>query len=311
MAAKPSTFVEFRDLRWAVVASQNRSLRQAAEILNVRQSTLSRRLRDLEAHLGVQLFERTNGGTHPSVAGHEFLSAARRILAETESAIRKLKMRSRGENGRLTIGIYASLSTGNMYATLVEHHLRFPEVEIHTVDGDHDQLVCSLNNDAVDIAVMTASRSGWDDLALPLWSERVIIALNHRHPLSEKEVVYWPDLAGDAILIPQHGPGPELERLLVAKLRDYGPQRIIYQESALDRLLSLVNAEYGVLLMLEGATGVHYDGVTYREVHDGDGPTRLNFSAYWRKTNSNPTLQPFVTMLRQRYPDLSGNGATP
>ncbi|TIW77556.1 MAG: LysR family transcriptional regulator [Mesorhizobium sp.] len=59
--------VEFRELRWAIVASQHRSLRQAAEALNIRQSTLSRCLRDLECKLGATRFERTNGGTRPTI----------------------------------------------------------------------------------------------------------------------------------------------------------------------------------------------------------------------------------------------------
>ena len=131
--------VEFRDRKWAIVASQHRSLRQAAEALNVRQSRLSRRLRDMESRLGAQLFERTNGGTRATVAGCEFLASARHILAEKDTALRKLQTRSRGENGRLTIGVYASLSTGNTFATLLEHYRSFPDVEVHTVDGSHDQ----------------------------------------------------------------------------------------------------------------------------------------------------------------------------
>jgi DNA-binding transcriptional LysR family regulator len=269
--------VEYRDLKWAIVASQHRSLRQAAEALNVRQSTLSRRLRDMESRLGAQLFERTNGGTRATVAGREFLASARHILAETDTALRKLHTRSRGENGRLTIGVYASLSTGNTFATLLEHYRSFPDVEVHTVDGSHDQLLCALTNQTVDIAIMTNSRSGWDDRILPLWSERVIAALHARHPLSKMEIIHWPELAGEPILIPQNGPGPELERLLIAKLGDYGPQRVLHQESGLDRLLSLVAAEYGALLMLDGATGVHYDNVTYREVRDGDGANAAEF----------------------------------
>src|SRR6478672_4361888 len=74
------------------------------------------------------------------------------------------------------------------------------------------------------------------------------------------------------LLIPQYGPGPELERMLIAQLRDYGPQRLIRQESGLDRLLSLAASNYGVLLMLEGATGVRHEGLVYKEVHNGDGP---------------------------------------
>jgi DNA-binding transcriptional LysR family regulator len=244
------------------------------------------------------MFERTNGGTRPTLAGRDFLISARQILEVTDAAQRKLRTGTRGENGRLTVGVYASLSTGNMFATLVEHHRRFPEVELLTVDGGHDQLLCALAHGTVDVAVMTSSRSGWDDRFLPLWSERVIVALHSRHPLSTKDTVTWPDLVGETLLVPQQGPGPELERLLIVKLGDYRAPRILRQEAALDRLLSLVAAEYGTLLMLEGGTGIHCESVVYRELHGEEGPTRLGFTAYWRKANGNPAPTPFLELLR-------------
>ena len=186
--------VELRDLKWAIVASQHRSLRQAAQTLNIRQSTLSRRLRYLEYQLGTELFERTNGGTRPTIAGQEFLDTARRIIEETDIAVRTLRIRGRGENGRLTIGVDASLSTGNLRATLVEHHRRFSDVDVHTVDGAHDRLLCALFGNAVDVAIMTIYRPGWDDRVLPLWSERVIVALPEHHSLCGHDVIHWPEL---------------------------------------------------------------------------------------------------------------------
>jgi DNA-binding transcriptional LysR family regulator len=179
--------VDLLDMRWALVVSQHRSLRQAAETLNIRQSTLSRRLRDIEYLLGTILFERTNGGTRPTVAGVEFLAVARRIIDETDAAFRTLRSRSQGEHGRLTIGIYASLATGNLHATLAEHHRRFPDVDIHMVDGPHDRLLDALTNNVVDVAIMTTCRLTWHDKVLPLWSERVIVALSERHPLGERD----------------------------------------------------------------------------------------------------------------------------
>jgi len=288
-----------------IVAGQYRSLRRAAEILNVRQSTLSRRLRDLEYRLGAVLFERTNGGTRPTVAGQEFLVIARRIIEETETAFARLRTRSRGENGRLTVGVYASLSTGNLRATLAEHHRRFPEVDVHTVDGGHEKLFCALTANVVDVAIMTRNDMAWDDRMLPLWSERVVAALPAQHPMSAHSVIGWSDLTGERVLLPRNGPGPELEHLMSAKLRGHGPQRILHQEAGLDRLLSLVGAETGIVLALEGATGAKYEGVVYREVQDVHGPTRLDFVAYWRDANSNPTLDPFLALLRERYPDFS------
>jgi DNA-binding transcriptional LysR family regulator len=158
--------VELRELRWAIIASQHRSLRQAAEALEIRQSTLSRCLRSLEYKLDATLFDRTNGGTWPTMAGQEFLDAARRIVEETDAITVRLKTRSRGESGRLTIGIHASLSTGNLRATLVEHRGRFPEVVTHLVDGSSDHLISDLAGSVANIL----QGLGWHEGALLLRS---------------------------------------------------------------------------------------------------------------------------------------------
>ena len=296
---------DLRHMRWAVIAAQHRSLRKAAESLNVRQSTLSRALRSLEDRLGAELFERTNGGTRPTPIGREFLAAARRIIEETDAAFARLRAMSSGRAGRLTIGVYVSLAAGNLRATLAEFHKRFPEVDVHIVDGAHDRLLLDLIASTVDVAFMTTHYSGWDDRKLPLWSERVIAALPEGHPLSEKPMIQWADLAGQPLLVKQRGSGPEMRRLIAAKLDSFGAQRLLYQDVSFDRLMSLAGAGIGIYPMLEGATGARYDGVVYREIHDHEGPTRFHFAAYWREANKNPTLGPFLNILRERYPDLS------
>jgi hypothetical protein len=51
--------VELRALRWAIIAAQHKSIRRAAETLNIQQSTLSRGLCDLGHRLGAIPFKRT------------------------------------------------------------------------------------------------------------------------------------------------------------------------------------------------------------------------------------------------------------
>jgi DNA-binding transcriptional LysR family regulator len=165
--------IELRDFRLAVIASQHRSLRQAAEAMGIRQSILNRRIRDLESRLGTVLFERTNGGTRPTVAGLKFVELADRVLEDAETALRSVRSQSRGEQGKLTLGVYASFATGNMYASLVDYHERFPDVDVHTVDGSQSRLTRALGRDAIDVAIMANFPSGWNDRALSLWSERV------------------------------------------------------------------------------------------------------------------------------------------
>ena len=85
------------------------------------------------------------------------------------------------------------------------------------------------------------------------------------------------------------------------------PCPLLRHNIGLDRLLTLVGAGWGIPLVLESATGVTYPGVTFREVYDAEGPTRLSFRAYWRQANNNPSLRPFLDLLRERYPDLSAD----
>lgn len=297
--------VELRDLRWAIVASQHRSLRQAAASLNIRQSTLSRRLRDLEHWLGASLFERTNGGTHPTVTGREFLEAGRRIIEEVEVTVLRVKRRTRGESGRLAIGVQASLSAGNLRATLIEHRRRFPNVETRLFDGSSNHLICDVANSAIDIAFVVAGSPRWDGTSMPVWSERVVAAIATDHSLSSRDLIHWSDLKQEALLLPERGPGLEFYHLVASKLGATDSCRVTFHDVALDRLLTLVSAGCGVLLALEGATGVSYQGVSFRGVHDSDGPTRMTFHGIWRQDNGNPALRPFLAMLRERYPDLS------
>ena len=302
--------IEFRDLRWAIVAGQHRSLRQAADRLNVRQSTLSRALRELEHQLGAVLFERTNGGTRPTTAGQEFLEAARRIVEETTTIAEQFKTRSKGESGGLTIGVHGSLSAGNLRATLIEHRRRFPGVETRLVDGSSDYLISDLANSSVDIAFVAKGNSRWDGSSLSVWSERVVVALPDDHPLSGQDVVHWSDLKRELVLLSQRGPGPEFLQLLHGRLGAVDACRVLRHDVSFDSLLTLVGAGWGILLALEGATGAAYSGVTFREVHDIDGPTRFDFWAHWRQTNPNPSLRAFLDLLRERYPDLlAGSGS--
>ncbi len=105
--------VDLQHLRYAVAAAEHGSFRRAAEALLVRrQSTLSRCIRQLEERIQMIVFERSSGGVRATLAGREFLRAARSILEQTDMLVTTAHRTGRGEAGRLTIGFYTSLSNG-------------------------------------------------------------------------------------------------------------------------------------------------------------------------------------------------------
>lgn len=295
--------VDLQHLRYAVAAADHGSFRRAAEVLLLRQSTLSRCISQLEYSLGMTIFERFSGGVRATTAGRHFLRTARSILEQMDSLVNSAHYAGCGEAGRLTVGFYTSISAGNLLATLVDYKKRFSQIDVYLKESSRVRLVTALRNGALDIAIVTSELPLLGNQGKPLWSERILLALLEGHPLAGKDVVYWTDLRGETVLLSQYDPGRELEDLLLSKL--VSPEdrpKIAHHDVSRGIIKSLIAAGFGVSLVTESDVGANFSGLTFRELRDGTGPSRVGFSAHWRSDNDNPALANFLKLLGERYP---------
>lgn len=295
--------IVFTQLQHAVAADDYGSFRQAAHVLSIKQSTLSRSIQLLEHSFGVVIFERSSGCVRATPAGHRFLRMARSILEQLDSLVATTKATGRGEAGRLVIGFCTSLSAGNLRATLLDFRKKFPQVELGTVERSRTRLTTALHNGVIHVHVTTNDVASFDNKTTPLWSERVLIVLPSDHALTARDVVYWTDLRDQVVLLSHYDPGRELEDLLNGKLISRGSRpRIERHDVSRGVIKSLISMGLGISLVLEFDIGANFSGLAYRELHDGTGPSRIGFSAIWRADNENPALGNFLTLLTERYP---------
>jgi DNA-binding transcriptional LysR family regulator len=298
--------IDLQHLRFAVAAADHGSFRQAAEAMAVRQSTLSRSILHFEQLIGVSLFERSSGGVTPTLAGRNVLRLARTILEEFETLIATAKSTRSGESGRLAIGFCTSLTAGNLQASLLEFKQKAPRIELAIVERSRTRLATALRNGVLDVLIVTGSKPIVGGNTLALWSERILAVLHEDHPLTSREVVYWTDLRDETVLLSQYDPGPEIEGLLVSKLvLPESRPKIERHDISRGVIKSLVMMKLGISLVLESDIGANFSGLVYRELRDGTGPSRLDYSAYWRADNENPALDCFLKLLSSRYPPTS------
>src|SRR5882757_4337397 len=189
-----SSAIALQHLRYAVAAAEHGSFRRAGDSLLLRQSTLSRCIRQLEESIGVTVFDRSSGGVRATPAGRDFLRMARSILEQMDALVTTARNTGRGEVGRLAVGFYTSLSAGSLRATLTAFRQRFPQVALAMVERSRTRLVTALRNGALDIVIATGGIPLLDTKVLPLWSERILVALPERHPLAANDTIYWTDL---------------------------------------------------------------------------------------------------------------------
>ncbi|MCP3380282.1 LysR family transcriptional regulator [Bradyrhizobium sp. CCGUVB4N] len=277
-----SKAIELKHLRSAVAAADCGSLRQAAELLRSQQSTLSRLVSQIEHYLGVAMFERSSGGVTPTAAGRSILRLARTILEEFDALIATAKSLQNGEAGRLTIGFCTSLTAGKLKASLLDFKQRFPRIEVATVERSRTRLATALRNGVLDILIVTGSLPLPDCKTRALWSERVLVALPQEHPLTARQAIYWTDLRGETVLLSYYDPGRDFEDLLVSKLvLPEDRPRIERHDVSCGIIKSLISMKAGISLVLESDTGAIFADLVYRDVRDGTGPSRFDFSAYW------------------------------
>ena len=291
--------VEVPHLRYVVAAADHSSFRRAAAALNITQPTLSKRVRELEDRLGVLLFERSTGGAELTPIGEDFAISARRVLAELEAMETRAKAGRRGDAGRLEIGFYTSLSTGALRDTVLTFANQHSQLEVNITEGARATLIPLLDRGAIDIVVMLGEPAYRDYAYMSLWSERIMVAFPKHHPLAAREFVYWTDLKHERFLMSRRDPGPEIQDVLINKLTSPGDRPHIKPINAhREDILSVVDGNRGITLTCESSTGNILPGVIFREVRDGNGPTRVGYVAYWRRNNDNPALRQMLTLLQ-------------
>jgi len=300
--ASSSTFT-FQHLQCAISAADHGSFRRAADALRLRQSSLSRCIRQLEDSIGMIVFERSSGGVRATPVGRDFLRTAQSIIDQLDALRTRAHSAGRGEAGRLAIGFYTSLSAGNFRASLMDLAHRFPQIEIEMAECSRARLAIALRNGVIDIAIVTGADPLPDCSALMLWSERVVLALSESHPLVGRDAIYWTDLKNEKMLLSRRDPGPEFQDLLVTKLASPADRpKIVHHDVSRGSLWSLVSIGFGITLVTEASVGANFAGMIFKEIRDSGEPPRLSYSAHWRGDNQNPALASFLKLLAERYP---------
>lgn len=75
-------------MKYAVEVAKKGSLNKAAETLLVAQPNLSRSIKELEAHIGIAIFDRTSTGMKLTPDGEEFINYAKSILGQIDEVER-------------------------------------------------------------------------------------------------------------------------------------------------------------------------------------------------------------------------------
>jgi DNA-binding transcriptional LysR family regulator len=122
--------IDWDDLRYVLAIARSGGLGAAARSLGVNHSSVYRRLANLEARLGVSLFERQRTGYHLTSRGEMLVDAARRVEVEILSAQTKVLGADLKFSGTVRVSTSELLGFYLLPPLLCEFSVRYPDIEI-------------------------------------------------------------------------------------------------------------------------------------------------------------------------------------
>jgi DNA-binding transcriptional LysR family regulator len=238
-----------RQLQYFVAVAEHGTVSHAAQSLSISQSAVTEAVKELEADLGVRLFDRHARGLAITHKGQQFLRHATLVLAEVSAARRAFAADQAELAGTLALGV-TSLMAGYVMSDLLARYRRAnPKVEVTAIEDSGEYLEHLLIGGELDVAVMVTSglreRGALQVEILSVSPYRLWMPIGHR--LTAQESISVADLAGESLIVLR---ADEMEEEAVNLLARLGARpRVAFRTRSVEAVRSLVATGAGVALL--------------------------------------------------------------
>ena len=288
--------MELRQLEYLIAVAEEANFTRAAERVHVSQSGISAQIRQLEAHLGATLIDRSTRTAGLTTAGAAALDHARAALASVQAMRQAVDDVNGLMRGRLVIGMVTACTVTPLFDILAAFHRAHSGVEITLVEDTSDRLVDAVGKGALDLALIgTAGAPPRGFEALLVVAEPIVAAVPPEHALAHRSRATLRDLVAHSIICMP--PGTCVRAVFDRGCVAQGVKpNIALQASAPGAIADLAVCGLGVAILTESMAAGHADQLTAIAL---DGlTTSATLALIWTDTES-PALRELVRYSRQ------------
>jgi len=198
--------VELRQLRYLIAIDDAGHVGRAAEALYVSQPALSYALRNLEAELGIQLFDRHARGVTATEAGREVIREARAAVIAADRVTAAADRYRRGMAGLLRVGFEATGAGLLTTRSRAEFVRRYPGVRVEPKRFDWGQEAAALRDGSVDVAFVWLPNDLTGLRSEVVHTEPRVVAVPAGHRLAGQSRVSVLEVGDEPIMWTQRAP---------------------------------------------------------------------------------------------------------
>jgi DNA-binding transcriptional LysR family regulator len=289
--------MELRTLRAFVEVVRQGGFSQAAKVVFVTQSTVSKAVKQLEDELGLPLLDRLGSGIKPTAAGEIVYRRALRLLAERDDLAAELTDLKGLKRGTLRLGL-PPIGSSTLFAPLFTvYRQRHPDIEMRLVEHGSDRLQELLAAGEIDFAGLLLPVP--DEFSSQLVRREPLVAmLAADHPASGWPSVRLRDLRDTPFIL--FDAGFALNRIILDACRREGFEpNVVARSSQIDFIAELAAAGLGVAF-LPRMIAMERARLPFRPVLLDDPDTEWAMAMVWRRgAYLSPAGAAWLALLRE------------
>ncbi|HZP06419.1 MAG TPA: LysR family transcriptional regulator [Terracidiphilus sp.] len=257
---------EIRLLQAAITLAEELHFSRAAERLHIDQSTLSKRIQELESQLGLRLFERNHQMVDLTESGSKFVEEARKAEVHIERAVNSAKAASRGTDEVLNLGKSPHTDPYLVSMILAIRLPLFPGLKIKIWSHFSHELAREVSTGSLDIAVTTGIPDTSKLSSLKLAENPFYIAMAWNDPLSALKQVRLRDMQDrNWVMFSRHVNPYLYDRIQRQASTDGVSGADLHHVSSPEEAVPLILENYGLaFLNRTGAWRIAQHGITMR-----------------------------------------------
>ena len=307
MELAPHAF-SLRQLQYLVAVAETLSFRGAARRCHVSQPALSAQLAQLEAALGVRLFERDRRRVLVTATGRELVARAQRLLVEADDLLAAARRAGDPLAGTLTLGVIPTVSPYLLPVVSPALRSAYPGLSILWKEERTAVLVRSLDAGRIDAALLALEADLGDVESEVIARDTFVLAAPAGHPLGERAAAATPaELRDVDVLLLDDGHCLRDQALAVcSRARAH---ELEFRATSLTTLAQMVAGGAGVTLLprLAVPTEARLSGLRVRPFAE-PAPHRTIALVWRRRSPLTPALRQLAQTLREAFPAPVGSG---
>ncbi|WP_016949852.1 LysR family transcriptional regulator [Anabaena sp. PCC 7108] len=291
--------MELRHLRYFIAVAEELHFSKAAEKLHIAQPPLSQQIQQLEAELGVKLFDRkTKRQVQLTEAGKVFLQEAYQLLVQLKSAVALTQRTGRGETGQLRIGFTSLVIYDLLPLILRKFREQFREVEIELLELTTSQQEEALRDSLIQVGFGHPPLED-DTLSYEcIHKETLVVALSSTHSLAQKDYISVRSLLNESLIMFPRYLAPGLYDRIMSLFHQANFSPNITQEAIqMQTIIGLVSAGMGVAITPSSLQNLQRSGVVYRPILE-EVPL-IETAMIWQQGSLTPIVENFLKCTQE------------